>query len=1742
MSYDEFDSMLSKLRVPRAPGEGILAYADGGPVLSDDDFLSDADFKDEGSNSNGAVLSDSDFLSDNDFQPEPEGVAATVARKSAHAVLPTAGGLAGAATAAELSAPIAPFFGPAAPAVPVVAGLAGYFGGAYLTGKAQEGALDATGLNDTAQRQANEEAHPIASFVGDVAPAALTMSPGSLSDALASRVLSLGIMATTEGVQEKLSGEDLDPGKIAIAGGMGAVLNRPNAVGEAIMGPTAKLAARLKANGASAWTKYAPGRPDMEQTPTSDAEKADAAQSEPVKANTRGNAIEQPAPNEDVTIGANPDNKVTRDGGNSGKYAKTQTTAGPTPQSQLPADVEAALAFDDLLGPHENVNANGAPAPSGGAGVEEQAPAVQQPEQVLPAQPPVQPVAEPPVPRRVDEPTGIREMFEGKQPSQTLTDADFAEPAETAPLDETIKKQNAAAEQVDTAPTEARKEAGNYKKGHVTVDGLDVTIENPQGSERSGVGPDGKPWSVNMPDHYGYIKRTEGADGDHVDVYLGDTGDQHFIVDQFDPETGKFDEHKIMMNYAGENTARNAYNKAFSNGSGKDRLGAITPVSTDELKDWLKNGDTSKPFNPDAKSAKVSQSTAVVSQALERLESMEGGKAVADKIREADPADQAQLATRALYALDRRSDRALPQDGYAAARVPSKKPLVEGRDVTARSKADAARKTAALKAYRDAFDQYAPETNQVPTSKDDIAALKARVTAAVTDVDKAVAGQGYRVPDEPAYAWYRKAKALANAKRPSQAQIAQFIADEQLLRDKQGAAHVTNENKIEGGISRSTSAGDAALSSAENDAARKAPFEVGPEDVEADTEPTPVKGAEDLPREGDRELDITKPEDQAALAAALAEPSTASSKGWEAVKQSQAAAAEAEAAKTARLKALRLAQKGETKRDLVSSISDTDLQEPDKAAELREASKDAQRTLLQQFAENEGGAVNVGNLTKAVKQSLKMPKRDPNQPGIDSLLSSDISAHEAPRAGEAKTFISRDDVPASEEYNRSLDDRLNQNVKMREDHIVGLRKLADTAVEREPALADKVAFEDMYRAKERDQIASLPKDWQDAWEHEVQPVLDQNEMMRERAKQLKIDVGRDVDTGYLMRLAKNNEYDPLGVNNTDPIGAMRAMATGRPSNLYDRVFNALEDPKTGQRAVISLDPDGYTVWNKYKAVKVNQPIDWQPGQMLDVPARGGGTRQVKMTEAYVDEIEKNARGPDGKPMQYYKNPLLSAYVANAKLAALLRETELLESIKKENLFHQFAQPPKTPKDQIPDNYRPTTLANFKDWTMHPDIADVLDDYAHPGFEGDALNNLRNVNNALLRSLFVTPTAHIFNVAAHWFSGRGWDNFTPGGMGRLARTVPQAIKSVLTQDRTQSVIRQAGGGTVYGGVLSSNMINTLAKTFGEHMEADPERWGKMIKALGFNKPADYVAALYKGSSHVMWAVNDMLVTQRFLENQMKGMSVQGALNETMKDIPNYRIPTKVMGSRFVGKFMKDNLFASFNRYHYGMMNAWANLVKDGLATDSTPQQRIDAAGKLAAIGFAMFVVKPVLDHIIQNVTGNPDAEMHARGPLTIPEGVKQARKTGDFSSIASSLVPLSPVVQTAEEIRSNKDFAGRPIAKPGDVANALHGSPTGAGRIALDEATHLAKGVIAPVNTALNAMGRAQNEGRGAMSGLGAAARDQLFDIKNPSNAARNWQRNAPVKAQRLLRTDMKKPRDPIERLYDHFLGTGQSHF
>lgn len=141
--------------------------------------------------------------------------------------------------------------------------------------------------------------------------------------------------------------------------------------------------------------------------------------------------------------------------------------------------------------------------------------------------------------------------------------------------------------EVNTNPSEAQKEAGNYKMGHLKLDGYDITIENPKGSVRSGKDANGKEWRTTMNNDYGYIRGTKAVDGDHIDVFLSDKPEEGrvFVVDQTNQD-GSFDESKVMYGFNSLEEAREAYLSNYDAGW-ESRIMAITEVSKEEFKKWI---------------------------------------------------------------------------------------------------------------------------------------------------------------------------------------------------------------------------------------------------------------------------------------------------------------------------------------------------------------------------------------------------------------------------------------------------------------------------------------------------------------------------------------------------------------------------------------------------------------------------------------------------------------------------------------------------------------------------------------------------------------------------------------------------------------------------------------------------------------------------------------------------------------------------------------------------------------------------------------------------------------------------------------------------------------------------------------------------------------------------------------------------------------------------------------------------
>lgn len=203
---------------------------------------------------------------------------------------------------------------------------------------------------------------------------------------------------------------------------------------------------------------------------------------------------------------------------------------------------------------------------------------------------------------QIDEPdenghyTGSYFEFDNKRFGDIAEIVDYIDNGNTLALK--IAQAEAETEQ---NPTEAQKEAGNYKKGHVRIGQFNITVENPKGSVRRGTDANGNPWETTMQNTYGYIRGTEGVDGDHIDVFLTDdidgwNGRRVYVVDQYN-EDGTFDEHKVMLGFNDEDDARNAYLSNYSEDWANNRKIVIISTNLEDFEKWINSSHRkTKPF------------------------------------------------------------------------------------------------------------------------------------------------------------------------------------------------------------------------------------------------------------------------------------------------------------------------------------------------------------------------------------------------------------------------------------------------------------------------------------------------------------------------------------------------------------------------------------------------------------------------------------------------------------------------------------------------------------------------------------------------------------------------------------------------------------------------------------------------------------------------------------------------------------------------------------------------------------------------------------------------------------------------------------------------------------------------------------------------------------------------------------------------------------------------------------------
>lgn len=413
-------------------------------------------------------------------------------------------------------------------------------------------------------------------------------------------------------------------------------------------------------------------------------------------------------------------------------------------------------------------------------------------------------------------------------------------------------------------------------------------------------------------------------------------------------------------------------------------------------------------------------------------------------------------------------------------------------------------------------------------------------------------------------------------------------------------------------------------------------------------------------------------------------------------------------------------------------------------------------------------------------------------------------------------------------------------------------------------------------------------------------------------------------------------------------------------------------------------------------------------------------------DATTKEIETNT------DLKYYKSALATNLLAYTKARQIERAFDLMESYKSDPSFVDIAK--KYGDPETPSDFKPTKLLNFAGYTFDPKVADVLDRFADQFQRGrNPMDVLTSANLFLRTSIFFNPLIHVPNISVHWLVNRGASAFaSPTAYKTLWRTGTRAIDAVVHQNADYVEMLEHGAPLQYK--TGESVTDLLLKKSGLELEQDPTLAGELSKLFGYANPAKLIKAVYDFSGRATWASNDVATMQAIYEEMSHGKSMDQAIQNVGKHIPNYRIPARILNSTNVSKLLSNPNLTMFGAYHYGALKSYWEMVKSVVKPEEGTRERLGAIDKMAMLGITMAVIYPMLDRVARTITGNENARFRRAGAATVPYNIyKLSQGQLDLSDLLFSIVTPAVATKEAVQLAVNRDlYSGKRIYRSKDI--------------------------------------------------------------------------------------------------------------
>ena len=426
--------------------------------------------------------------------------------------------------------------------------------------------------------------------------------------------------------------------------------------------------------------------------------------------------------------------------------------------------------------------------------------------------------------------------------------------------------------------------------------------------------------------------------------------------------------------------------------------------------------------------------------------------------------------------------------------------------------------------------------------------------------------------------------------------------------------------------------------------------------------------------------------------------------------------------------------------------------------------------------------------------------------------------------------------------------------------------------------------------------------------------------------------------------------------------------------------------------------------------------------------------KAKMVDGKVDAIEEHS------PYRYLHDAEASARLANMGLRKMVRDAELIENLKKSDLFKTVAHGPNEDLKNLPPGWKVPNnidkIPQLRGYHFDPKTAAIIEDFAKV-WENNFLTGL---SNQVVKNMMLNPLPHMWNEVMHLYNARGFTGWVdPRQVGRFASTGRAAWKDVTSQSQFYRDIMREGG-AILGADPRNQYFDKLVMDAGKEMFSDEgakRSLGLLAKKLG-TTVGDLYNGISRKSQQAMWVARDTMYVQyiREIQRMHPEMSLKQAIDKAEKHMPNYRMPSEVLGSRGLAKVLKNPNVTVFSRYHYGMLKSLVNTVKDinpkNLKSQEGRQHFREGVDSMLAIGVAMSIGYPLMDMLAQQVFGD-DAEVRRAGPYHMIKAIGDvASGEKDATALIWPVFTFNPALLVLGQLLANKKiFSGKEIYHPQD---------------------------------------------------------------------------------------------------------------